>query len=174
MCKKVKSTPWLSFVVPRMSYHPRMQYFMASCRDVHCSLGVTGGVPACTIPESDRASVKHPAYCYIIFHGTTVTAMVKIVKWNVKDLHRPYKRASILRHLKRLKADISLLQETHLGQDDFIRMRKHWVGRVLGSAARGRKAGVLILINKNLPCSIEGVQKDDRTETNCSSYNRRP
>lgn len=41
----------------------------------------------------------------------------------------------VLRHLKRLKADVALLQESHLEESDFFRMQKLWVGEVLGSAA---------------------------------------
>lgn len=56
----------------------------------------------------------------------------------------------ILRHLKHLEADIALLQETHLSSSDFQRMKKPWVGEDVGSKAIGRKAGVLILLHKNL------------------------
>lgn len=66
----------------------------------------------------------------------------------------------ILRHLKRLKTDIALLQESHLPASDFHRMQKLWVGTVLGSEAAGRKAGVLLLIHKNLPCSILSTKTD--------------
>lgn len=76
---------------------------------------------------------------------------MKIVSWNVKGLRTPAKRLKILRHLKRLKMDIALLQETHLKSPDFQRMKKLWVGTVLGSDASNRRAGVLILIHKNLP-----------------------
>lgn len=56
----------------------------------------------------------------------------------------------VLRHLKRLRADIALLQETHLSEQDFHRMRWLWVGEVRGSSARDKKAGVLILVHKQL------------------------
>ena len=68
----------------------------------------------------------------------------------------------ILRHLKRLKADIALLQETHLSASDFPRMKKLWVGTVLGSEAVGRKAGVLLLIHRNLPCTVQAVNTDSQ------------
>lgn len=62
----------------------------------------------------------------------------------------------ILRHLKRLKTDIALLQETHLLTPDFHRMKKMWVG----SDALGRKAGVLLLIHKNLLCTVLSINTD--------------
>lgn len=66
----------------------------------------------------------------------------------------------ILRHLKRLKTDIALLQETHLSTSDFHRMKKLWVGTVLGSDSNKHKAGVLILIHKNLPCEVLSTKAD--------------
>lgn len=66
----------------------------------------------------------------------------------------------ILRHLKRHKVDIALLQETHLQVEDYHRMRKLWVGEVVGSPALGNKAGVMILFNKNLSYNILSVEND--------------
>lgn len=79
---------------------------------------------------------------------------MRITSWNVKGLRFSIKRIKILRHLKRLKTDIALLQETHLTHSDYHRMQKLWVGSVLGSDAVGCKAGVIILIHKNLPCKV--------------------
>ena len=60
----------------------------------------------------------------------------------------------ILRHLKKLKADIALLQETHLEEQDFWRMQRQLVGQVLGSALVERKAGVMIQLHKNLQYTL--------------------
>lgn len=87
---------------------------------------------------------------------------MKIVSWNVKGLHSPNKRMAVLRHLKRLKADIALLLETHLTASDFVRMRKLWVGQVFGSPAVKGKAGDFLLIHKNLPC--EGISVQEHSE----------
>lgn len=59
------------------------------------------------------------------------------------------------------KIESGLLQETHLPVADFCRMRKLWVGKTYGSAAVKGKAGVLILIHKNLPCDIESSTQDE-------------
>lgn len=56
----------------------------------------------------------------------------------------------ILRRLKRIHTDIVLLQETHLKDEEFKRMQKLWVGNVLCSGAVDRKAGVMILVHKNM------------------------
>lgn len=84
------------------------------------------------------------------------------ISWNVKGLRSPSKRASILLHLKQLKTDIALLQKTNLGQEDFVRMHRQWVGQVLGSPAVERKAGFLILINKSLQYRVMRERRDDR------------
>lgn len=86
---------------------------------------------------------------------------MKVVSWNVKGLQSPHKRMAILSHLKRLKTDIALLQETHLPLEDFNCIRKLWVGQVYGSALVKGKAGVIILIHKILPCEIISVENDE-------------
>lgn len=86
--------------------------------------------------------------------------MIKIVTWNVKGLLSPHKRSMVLRHLGKLKPDIALLQETHLAEKDFFRMRKFWVGEVIGSPAVEKKNGVLMLFHKNLSYSVKSVEND--------------
>lgn len=56
--------------------------------------------------------------------------MVQIITLNVKGLRSPNKRMMVLRHLKRLKADIALLKEAHLEEKDFSRLQHLWVGGV--------------------------------------------
>lgn len=85
---------------------------------------------------------------------------LRIIFWNVKWLSSPNKRMQILRHLKRLRADVVLLQETHLPTDDLPRLRKLWVEEVYGSLAIGRKAGVAILLQKNLRHTIRDIRAD--------------
>lgn len=59
-----------------------------------------------------------------------------------------------------MRTDIAFLQETHLGEQDFQRLKKLWVGEVIGSPALGRKAGVIILLHKKLPYAIRSVDRD--------------
>lgn len=54
-----------------------------------------------------------------------------------------------------------ILQETHLSAEDFSHMRKLSAGQVFGSSAVRGKAGVLLLIHKNLPCEVLSVDGDD-------------
>lgn len=67
----------------------------------------------------------------------------------------------ILHHLKCLKTDITLLQETHLPSADFWRMHKFWVGQTHSSASTNGKAGVLILIHKNRSCEVVSSKYDE-------------
>lgn len=87
--------------------------------------------------------------------------MANIISWNVKGLRSPHKRGMILRHLKKLKPDIALLQETHLEEIDFKRMCKLWVGEEHGSAAKGRTAGTLILLRKGLTAKVITTDRDE-------------
>lgn len=86
--------------------------------------------------------------------------MLNITSWNVKGLKSPHKRGMVLRHLKKLRTDVALLQETHLPERDFQRMRKQWVGEVVGSPAIGKKAGVLVLIRKGINMTIADTESD--------------
>lgn len=65
---------------------------------------------------------------------------LNITFWSVKGLRSPNKRTKVLRHLKKLHTDVALLQETHPLDTDFHRLIKTWVGEVIGSSAKDRKA----------------------------------
>lgn len=58
---------------------------------------------------------------------------------------------TVLRHLRNLKVDIAMLQETHLSEADLKRLKKMWVGEVRGALAMGKKGGVITLLNKQWP-----------------------
>lgn len=86
---------------------------------------------------------------------------LRITLWNVKGLRSLTKKTKVLRHLKKLHTDIALLQETPLGTQDYFRLKKFWVGEVVGSPAKDKKAGVLILMKKNLPYCIQNIDRDE-------------
>lgn len=85
---------------------------------------------------------------------------MRLITWNVKGLRSPGKRSMVLRHLKRLGADVALLQETHLEDNKFFRLRSSWVGGVYGSSAQSHKAGVVTLLHKNVNCEVLSHQSD--------------
>lgn len=100
---------------------------------------------------------------------------MKVVSLNVKGLCSPNKRMAIFRHLKCLKADIAVVQKTHLTTSDFARMHKLWVGQVIGSPEVRGRAGVLLLIHKNLPRKIISTHSDNEGRlltATLKTYNR--
>lgn len=72
---------------------------------------------------------------------------IKIVSFNVKGIRYPVKRTKVLDYLARHKADICLLQETHIDDTGLSYMKKKWVGIISPPALNG-KNGVAILFEK--------------------------
>ena len=64
------------------------------------------------------------------------------------------KRKKILTYLKQKKADIALIQETHLNDEEAAKLKREWVGQEYHSTFSSRKRGVSILIRKNIDCQI--------------------
>ena len=58
---------------------------------------------------------------------------VRFISWNVKGLNGSVKRATVFSHLKQLKPDILLLQETHLRLEDHNRLRRNWISQIFCS-----------------------------------------
>lgn len=59
------------------------------------------------------------------------------------------KRKKILTYLKQKKADIALIQETHLKDEEAAKLKREWVAHECHSTFSWRKRGVSILIRKN-------------------------
>ena len=85
---------------------------------------------------------------------------IKIISNNVKGLNHVIKRKKILTWLKKEKAHIALLQETHLIDTEHEKLKREWVGQVFFSSFNSSKRGVAILINKNTPFILEACIKD--------------
>lgn len=73
------------------------------------------------------------------------------MSFNVRGLGHPIKRKRILTFLKKEKADVALLQETHLSSEEHKKLKRDWVGQVYFSSFASNKRGVATLIHKNLP-----------------------
>lgn len=86
---------------------------------------------------------------------------IKLCTWNVWGIHHPVKRKKILTSLKK---EIVLLQETHLEDQEHLKLKWDWVGEtfffilILISSSNSR--GLCILINKKLPFKLESCVKD--------------
>lgn len=76
-------------------------------------------------------------------------SLIKILTLNVRGLNNPVKRKAILSYLESTKADICLLQETHLLTKDCHRFRSCTFPQQFFSSSSTKTAGVAILISRN-------------------------
>lgn len=87
-------------------------------------------------------------------------SLVQFISWNTKGLNNAVKRGRVLTHLKKLNAEITFLQETHLRNQDHFRLRKGWVGQMFHSTFHFKSRGTAILINNNTPFVPSNVTSD--------------
>uniref|UniRef100_A0A3B1J2S8 exodeoxyribonuclease III n=1 Tax=Astyanax mexicanus TaxID=7994 RepID=A0A3B1J2S8_ASTMX len=90
-----------------------------------------------------------------------VNKTINIISWNVRGFQNPIKRSKILSNLAKQKCDIALIQESHLIEEEVLKLKKKWVGHVYSSSFNSKSRGVLILINKNLVFHLENIIKDE-------------
>lgn len=76
---------------------------------------------------------------------------IEIVSFNVNGVLNPIKRSKILTKLKREKAQIAFLQETHLSQSEHAKLKRQGFKSVFSSSYKtGSRRGVAILISNSL------------------------
>ena len=75
---------------------------------------------------------------------------LRLCTWNIKGVHSPVKRTNILRFLKKGHIDIALLQETHLDDEEHLKLQKEGFNQVFFSSFTSRSRGVAILVRRNL------------------------
>lgn len=84
--------------------------------------------------------------------------LLKIVSWNKAGCHNVVRREKNLTYLKQKKADIVLLQETHLNEEESAKLKRDWVAQVYCSTFTSRKQGYnwlnKILISLYTPASL--------------------
>lgn len=87
---------------------------------------------------------------------------VRLITWNVKGLGNVIKRKKILTHLKKQRANIAMLQETHLSDSEHLKLKRDWVGQLFFSTCKAntRKRGTVILIHKHFPFVLEDQISD--------------
>ena len=74
---------------------------------------------------------------------------LNIVSANVRGIRQPLKRLDIWNKFKELKANIVLLQETHLIQKDLGDVKREWNIEYILSNYKTYSRGVAILIQSN-------------------------
>ena len=86
---------------------------------------------------------------------TSGESLVQLITWNTKGMNITVKRGRILAHVKKLRADIAFLQETHLRSQDHVFLRRGWVGQVYHSHFQFKSRGAAIL-SKHVLLSVHG------------------
>lgn len=85
----------------------------------------------------------------------------KFVSWNVRGLNHPVKRSKVFSHLRKLKAEVIFLQETHLRTSDISRLQRGCVSQVFHSKLNSKFRGTAILIGKNVQFISSKVVADE-------------
>ena len=85
---------------------------------------------------------------------------LRLCTWNIKGVHSPVKRRKVLRFLKKGHIDIALLQETHLDDEEHLKLQKEGFNQVFFSSFTSRSRGVAILVRRNLQFSLLDCIKD--------------
>ncbi|KAI5628117.1 hypothetical protein C0J50_8261, partial [Silurus asotus] len=78
---------------------------------------------------------------------------IRFLSWNIRGMGNPIKRSRVFTHLKRLRAEIVFLQETHLRVRDHHRLHRPWVGQTFHSNFNSKARGVAILVNRSIQFS---------------------
>uniref|UniRef100_A0A3P8TN36 exodeoxyribonuclease III n=1 Tax=Amphiprion percula TaxID=161767 RepID=A0A3P8TN36_AMPPE len=77
-----------------------------------------------------------------------------IVAWNVHGIRSQTKRVKIMHYVSKLKADILLLQETHLLQLEEKSLSDLNYSIIFSSCYNSRQRGVSILVHKRIPFTL--------------------
>lgn len=87
--------------------------------------------------------------------------VVKFVSFNVNGLNGPVKRKRVLTYLKKIETDIAFIQEIHASDaSEHNKLKRGWIGQVFSSSFYSKSRGVAILINKNIPITVQETVSD--------------
>lgn len=84
-----------------------------------------------------------------------------VLSLNVNGLNSAIKRTRVLEYLHRKKADIALIQETHLRQNDVARFQNKHYKLISYSCALNKTKGVCILMKRRFDFSIKHNANDE-------------
>lgn len=87
-------------------------------------------------------------------------ASLKLVTWNVRGLRAKPKRVTVLSHFKSLRADVSVLVETHITGQMQMALQKTWVGWFYQAPYTSSSCGVAVLIAKSVQFQLHLLQSD--------------
>lgn len=90
-----------------------------------------------------------------------MTNHIKIMSLNVNGLNSPIKRQKVMTKLKKEKAQIIFLQETHLSQSEHNKLKKYGYRNLYHSSFKGGcRRGVVILISNTTKFELEKECRD--------------
>lgn len=81
-------------------------------------------------------------------------AGIKVVSLNVNGLNIPHKRRILFDHLRKTKADLFLIQETHSTPDSAKRWELEWGSKAFFCHGTKSSRGVAILVSRTLPFQL--------------------
>lgn len=93
---------------------------------------------------------------------------LKFLTLIVRGFNNPTKRRAVLSYLEHSKADICLLQETHLLSKDCHRMKSRLFPTQMFSSSPTKSAGVAILVSRSFPGKV--MQKETEIRGRLLTY----
>uniref|UniRef100_A0A3B3WIQ9 Reverse transcriptase domain-containing protein n=1 Tax=Poecilia mexicana TaxID=48701 RepID=A0A3B3WIQ9_9TELE len=91
----------------------------------------------------------------------TSVSPLRITTYNVNGVHNPIKREKILRKIKKEKAEVVFLQETHLSEKEHSKLKRMGFTQVFSASHKsGRRRGVATLISQRVTFELSHEYKD--------------
>uniref|UniRef100_A0A8C7WNB4 exodeoxyribonuclease III n=1 Tax=Oryzias sinensis TaxID=183150 RepID=A0A8C7WNB4_9TELE len=84
-----------------------------------------------------------------------------ILSLNVRGLNNNIKRVKCQQLMHRQKADVVLIQESHLRQGDVSKIQDKQYKMISSSSSSSKSKGVIIVFKRNLPTKIEKTYSDN-------------
>ena len=86
---------------------------------------------------------------------------LKIDSLNVNSVGKSEKRRRILNFLSKRNSDIYILVDTRIDPKIENTVRSEWPGTCFFNSFSSQKRGILVLIKKNLPVTVESIHNDN-------------
>uniref|UniRef100_A0AAR2LS66 exodeoxyribonuclease III n=1 Tax=Pygocentrus nattereri TaxID=42514 RepID=A0AAR2LS66_PYGNA len=108
------------------------------------------------LPKRDalyvRSSGAQDTFLYsgMMSSSQTQKAITKLVTWNIRGLNNPVKRNKIFTHLEKMKSEIVFMQETHMLNKEYLKLKRGGFTQVYHSGSGGTFRGVAILLHRNI------------------------
>ena len=85
---------------------------------------------------------------------------LKVINLNVRSINNNIKKRKVFRFLKKQKADVYLIQESHCQKNKEFLWESEWGNKCYFSNGTSQSSGVAILLNKGCNSGVEEVRRD--------------